>query len=62
MLCFTFDIILDIILNIVLDIVLDIILILYIVLYIVLYIAINRISLPSKDNKKSIEFINSILQ
>ena len=48
MLCFTFDIILDIILNIVLDI--------------VLYIAINRISLPSKDNKKSIEFINSILQ
>ena len=56
MLCFTFDIILYIVPYIVPYI------ILYIVLYIVLYIAINRISLPSKDNKKSIEFINSILQ
>ena len=58
MLCFTFDIIL----NIVLDIILILYIVPYIVPYIILYIAINRISLPSKDNKKSIEFINSILQ
>lgn len=58
MLCFTPDIIL----NIILDIILILYIVPYIILYIVLYIAINRISLPSKGNKKSIEFINSILQ